>query len=415
MGEDISALSSSQPRARRTDARWRGAEQLLTLVRREPEITRASAARRLGLNSGTAAELIARLRELSLIDEQPAAARGRGRPTAVLRPHVFGPLVAAIDVRHADWRIALAGVDGVPSVIQRGRITDRSPAAVLDRLRAALIELQSRHAHRLRAVSIAVPAATRGRQLVHASTLSWRDADVASIAEGTGLPVLIGNDATLAGVAEARTPDLIGARILLHLVIEVGLGGVLIIDGEPVTGATGTGGEFGHLPFGDRRLQCPCGARGCWELEIDGRAMARHLAKPTPHDPRRFAEDVIAATPGDAPSRRATQLCAAAFGAGVAGLINALDPEIITLGGLAGPLRQAAPGAFDAALTNGMMEFRRTTPPVIRNATWDEDGALRGAATLGLDTALDAHGLERWAEHRATRSINEAVATSTDA
>jgi predicted NBD/HSP70 family sugar kinase len=414
MNEDISASSRSKPRARRTDARWRGAEQLLALLRREPEITRASAARRLGLNSGTATELIARLRELSLIDEQPAAARGRGRPTALLRPHALGPLVAAIDVRHADWRIALAGVDGVPSIIQRGRTTGRSATAVLNRLRTALIELQSRHAHRLRAVSIAVPGATRGRQLVHASTLSWRDIEVASIAEGTGLPVLIGNDATLAGVAEARTPDLTGARMLLHLVIEVGVGGVLIINGEPVTGATGTGGEFGHLPFGDRRLECPCGARGCWELEVDGRAMARHLDKPTPEDPRRFAEDVIAAAPGDAPSRRATQRCAAAFGAGVAGLINALDPEIITLGGLAGPLCQAARGAFDAALTNGMMEFRRAAPLVIHNATWQEDGALRGAATLGLDTALDTNGLERWAEHRATRSTNEAVTTSTD-
>lgn len=407
MSEDISVSSSPAPRARRTDARWRGAEQLLALLRREPEITRASAARRLGLNSGTATELIARLRELSLIDEQPAAARGRGRPTAVLRPHAFGPLVAAIDVRYADWRIALAGVDGVPSIIQRGHSTNRSATAVFSELRTALIELQSRHGHRLRAVSIAVPAATRGNQLVHAPTLSWRTVEVASIAEGTGLPVLIGNDATLAGVAEARTPDLTGARILLHLVIEVGVGGILIINGEPVTGATGTGGEFGHLPFGDRRLKCPCGARGCWDLEVDGRAMARHLHKPAPQDPRQFAEDVIAAAPDHAPSRRATQRCAAAFGAGVAGLINALDPEIITLGGIAGRLRQAAPDAFAAALTQGMMEFRRAAPPVIQNATWDEDGALHGAATLGLDTALDTTGLDRWAEHYSTKPTKE--------
>jgi hypothetical protein len=87
------------------------------------------------IGSASQGAMIARLRELSLIDEQPAAARGRGRPTAVLRPHAFGPLVAAIDVRHADWRIALAGVVGVPSIIQRGRTTGRSAAAVLNRLR----------------------------------------------------------------------------------------------------------------------------------------------------------------------------------------------------------------------------------------------------------------------------------------
>ncbi|WP_309234128.1 ROK family protein, partial [Micromonospora sp. ATA51] len=33
---------------------------------------------------------------------------------------------------------------------------------------------------------------------------------------------------------------------------------------DPVTGAHGAAGEYGHLPLGDRRRHCPCGARGCW-------------------------------------------------------------------------------------------------------------------------------------------------------
>lgn len=95
--------------------------------------------------------------------------------------------------------------------------------------------------------------------------------------------MLIGNDATLAGVAEARRGAASSAGTVLYLTIEVGVGGVLVDHGRPMVGATGAGGEFGHVPFGDPSLDYPCGARGCWDLEVDGRAMARHRhAAPPP-------------------------------------------------------------------------------------------------------------------------------------
>ena len=61
-------------------ARWQGALDLLRLVRREPGITRAAAAQALRLSSGSATEIAARLRDLRLLDERPAASGGRGRP-----------------------------------------------------------------------------------------------------------------------------------------------------------------------------------------------------------------------------------------------------------------------------------------------------------------------------------------------
>ncbi len=66
---------------------------------------------------------------------------------------------------------------------------------------------------------------------------------------GAGLPLVVGNDATMAAVAEARARPAVGA--LLHLVLEVGIGGALVLDGRPLQGARGLAGEFGHLPFGD--------------------------------------------------------------------------------------------------------------------------------------------------------------------
>ena len=97
--------------------RWLSAAQLIGVVRSEPGITRAAAAQRLGIGSGGATELVARMRQARLLDETPAPAQGRGRPTTVLGPHADGPLVLAADLRAADWRLALAGIDGVPQVV----------------------------------------------------------------------------------------------------------------------------------------------------------------------------------------------------------------------------------------------------------------------------------------------------------
>src|SRR3954454_25028844 len=92
--------------------RWRTAADLLALVGREAGITRAGPPRRLAMSSGSATEITGRLRELALLGETRAPVRGRGRPTTVLTAHPAGPLVLGIDLRHADWRAALAGIDG---------------------------------------------------------------------------------------------------------------------------------------------------------------------------------------------------------------------------------------------------------------------------------------------------------------
>ena len=90
---------------------------------------------------------------------------------------------------------------------------------------------------------------------------------------------------------------------MLYLAVEVGIGGVLVVDGHPFVGAQGEGGEFGHMPFGTDGLACPCGASGCWDLEVDGRALARALGRRAPADPRAFAARVIAAANARRPCR----------------------------------------------------------------------------------------------------------------
>ena len=396
-------MVASAPAERARKERWRGAADVLAQVRREPGITRAELARRLNLSSGSATEITARLRDLQLVSETRAPVRGRGRPTTVLTAHPRGPLVVAAELRHEDWRCAVAALDGRPRVLGSGRHDSRDPAAVLAALRQGIRDARRRHPGRVRAVALAVAGTVRDGHLVQASTLGWGPVDLAGLTAGTGLPLLLGNDATLAGVAEARTGAAAGARAALHLIVEVGIGGALIVDGRPLAGAGGTAGEYGHVPFGDRGLACPCGARGCWDLEVDGRALARHLGDPPPADPRSYARHVLDRAARDPAARRAAAAVAVALAAGIAGLVNAHDADVVTLGGLAGPLRAAARTEFDAAYTAGLMTFRRVRPPPVLDATHGEDGGLHGAAAIGLDQATSATALAGWPDRRPAR------------
>jgi predicted NBD/HSP70 family sugar kinase len=291
----------------------------------------------------------------------------------------------------------VVSLDGVLQDQQSVRHCSRRPESVLANLHNTVETTQNRYGDRLLAVSVAVAGTVRDDHLIQATTLGWGQVDLSAVTAGTGLPLLAGNDATLSGVAEARTGAAAGAGTALHLIVEVGVGGTLILDGIPASGATGAGGEYGHMPFGDRGRSCPCGARGCWDLEIDGRALARHLGDPEPDDPYGYTETLLQRL-DEKPVVRAVGLVTEALASGIAGLVNAHDPDVVTLGGLAVPLRAAAPESFARAFTASLMNFHRADPPPVLDSTHREDGALRGAAALGLDHITSETALAAWSD-----------------
>ncbi|WP_060573743.1 MULTISPECIES: ROK family transcriptional regulator [unclassified Pseudonocardia] len=385
--------AGSRPGRAETD-RWRATAEALREVRREPGLTRVELARRLRLASGSATEIAGRLRDLGWVAEERAPCGGRGRPTTRLVPAPGGPAVVAVDVRFEDWRAGLVGLDGEPVAVRSGRHTRRDPETVVSRLAAVVGELVAEHPGPVVATGIGVAATIVDEHLAQGAGQGWSPLDVRRIAAGHGLPVLVGNDANLAGVAEVRDGAAAGAGTALFLTVEVGIGGALLLRGRPQTGARGAAGEFGHLPFGDPSLECACGARGCWNNGTDGRALARMLGEPEPDDPYSYTGRVLdRAAAGDAAATSVVTSAAASLARGTAGLVNAHDPEVVVLGGLAPALRAAAPESFAVAYDAGLMAFRRTEPPPVHDAAHGADGVLRGAAAIALDHATSPAGL----------------------
>jgi predicted NBD/HSP70 family sugar kinase len=381
--------SDREPGRARVD-RWRTSAEVLAAVRADPGLTRVELARRLALSSASATEVLARLRGTGWLCEHRAPVTGRGRPTTVVDPDPDGPQVIAVDLRHEDWTCAVAGLDGVPAVVRSGRHDPgRRPEVVLGVIARAVAELVA-GPRPVVAVGVGAPAPVVGDAFAGATELEWESVDVHPLAAAAGgVPVLVDNDATLAGVAESRTGAAAGVATALYLTVEVGLGGVLVLDGLPQRGRAGSAGEFGHLPFGDPAHRCPCGATGCWGREVDGHALARHLQDPEPGDPRTYALDVLSRD--DDAARAAVDAAARALGRGVAGLVNAHAPDTVVLGGLGTRLR-AAPG-FAIAYADGLMGFHRGDPCPVTDAVHGDDAALHGAAALALDHATSAEGL----------------------
>ena len=175
----------------------------------------------------------------------------------------------------------------------------------------------------------------------------WQDVPLARImAERTGVPAVLENDASAAALGEHRFGAGRGSRHMLYLTVSTGLGGGIIIDGELYRGKSGAAGELGHVIIDMNGPPCGCGARGCLEALASGTAIARRgerlaesgdspvLARLRGQEGPVTAEMMKrAADMGDAASREAFREAGHYLGVALAGYVNIFDPEAIIIGG----------------------------------------------------------------------------------
>ena len=394
---------------------------LLGAVHARPGIARTSVARQLGMPSGFAAETTARLVSLSLVAERPAPPTGsRGRPTTSLHPHPRGPLVAVAAIAHETWRVAAVQLGGTV-IASTQQAHHRDQHEVLTAVAAELGSVHRRFGQRIQAVAIAVPGTVAGRRLVHAPNLGWHEVDLSVLWPRYGPgesehSFITGNDATFSAIAESRRGAAAGAGTMLHLYMDAGVGGAIVEGGRAVLGAGGMAGEFGHMPFGDPALRCRCGAYGCWNTSLDGPALARARRDPPPDDEVSYVLGVLAAgRDGQPEALGALADLGRSLGRGAAGLVNAFDPHVVTVGGLGRDLLAVAGEHAARAYLAGLMAFRVSPPPLIP-AHLAEEAPLVGAAEEAFSRMLTDEGLKRWtAGHPVQPDRNRRVRTQSGA
>lgn len=220
------------------------------------------------------------------------------------------------------------------------------------------------------------------------------------LAEDLERPIRVVNDVTAAAVGEHRLGAGRGASDLLAVFAGTGVGGGLVLRGEPYEGAGGAG-EFGHLIVRQGGAVCPCGRRGCVEAYAGRRAMTmaaeRALAAGTPtvlfevmeeKGKPRPTSGVFAEAFGRGDPLVADLLDDAidALAAGIASAVNLLDLEVVVIGGgLADRFGQPFRSRLEAAMQP--LLFRQ--PPRVRlvAAELGDAGGAIGAALLGREVA----------------------------
>jgi predicted NBD/HSP70 family sugar kinase len=345
----------------------------------------------LGLSSGTASDLVARLVSARQLSEGAPAATGvRGRPTRTLWPHPDGPLVAVAAIAHEEWTVEAIELGGGAVARVRAR-HDRDASRVLPAIADALTDVSSEHRERVRSFAISVPGTVSGTRLIQAANLGWSNLELAVLrpAPSAALPLTACNDATYSAIGELTRGAAAGTASSLHLFMDSGVGGALVDGGRVTTGAHGMAGEFGHMPFGSRRSLCRCGAYGCWNTELDGAALALALGLDAPVDEVSFSRAVLAdARAGDHRALGAAGKAAAALGRGTAGLVNAADPELVVFSGLATELLRAAPDQLRRAYREGLMQTLANRPPQLVPGALGDRGPLVGAMEAAFEPVL---------------------------
>lgn len=304
-----------------------------------------------------------------------------------------------LDVGGTNIRGGVVRADGV--VIHSDRIQTPADAAVRFE---AMIDMTRRlgASGGVGAVPVGVGAAglvDLDGMVRYSPNLDWRDAPVrAHLADALGVPVRVDNDAAAAAWGEYRAgAGRHAAGGALMLTIGTGVGGGLVVDDRLVRGASGVGGEFGHIIVVEGGPRCPCGNHGCLEAVASGSAIGRlgrdAVAGSDARDSLLAGTDrVTGAAVTDAAHRGdvlAVHVLAEAgtwLGVGIASLVNALDPEVVIVGG--GALDAGAlllDPAVEAYHDRVVARQHRDVPPVVR-AELGDDAGLIGAALLACDT-----------------------------
>jgi predicted NBD/HSP70 family sugar kinase len=346
-----------------------------------------------GLNRSTVGDLVTSLASLGLVRERPGDVRGVGRPSLVVEPVSASVAVLALDLRVERTVAALVGLGGeVFARAERRHLDGKRDVLLDDVVQVSRDVLDAMPAGgSLVGTCAGVPGVVSvadGRVRV-APNLGWTDVPLGDLLRqrvGGGLgDVSIRNDADLGVLAEHLRGSARDSNTVLYLAGDIGIGGGFFVDGHPLVGAGGYGGEVGHMRINPQGRTCRCGSRGCWETEIGFAALARSAGGDVA-----LADLVDGAGRRDPGTVAAFESVADWLGIGLVNLVNMLNPESIVLGGHLGAVYAVAGDRVDAQLDSALPAARDLVR--VTSSQLGSDATLIGAAEVAFAALLEDPG-----------------------
>jgi len=252
--------------------------------------------------------------------------------------------------------------------------------------------------YNLQWIGIATPGIVKQGLVVTATNLGWTNEPFAEIlADMTGRPTFIANDANAAAYAEAVWGCGVGEISLIAITLGTGVGGGIIIDGKIWEGINGFAAEVGHMVVEADGRQCGCGKRGCLEAYCSASALISEAKRMMRLYPDSLmcemcggkAENMNGRIPfeaqrqGDVAATQVVNDFVNYLAIGIANVINVFQPAVVCVGGgisgegdnLMKPLRERL------KYTSFGTSDSRTRVEV---AKYRNDAGIIGAGLLGL-------------------------------
>lgn len=310
------------------------------------------------------------------------------------------PNIVAVDLGGTQIRAAVCDPHG--QIFKRvAKLTraQEGPEAVLTRIKGTIAEaMEGTSPEAIIGIGIGAPGPldpASGTILAAPNLPGWINVPLRNlISSHFGKPAFLGNDANVAGLAEATYGAARGVKDLVYLTISTGIGSGIIIDGRLLLGARGLAAEAGHTIIKPDGPKCGCGNRGCLESLAAGPAITRDvvarlkagksskITKMVGGDLSKVDARIIseAAAAGDKLAANAFRRAGEYLGLGVVNLLHLFNPRMVVLGG---SVTKAGPLLLDPMLA----KLHATAMPgyleglsVVPAALGDDVGLLGGLA-----------------------------------
>ncbi len=372
-------------------------------------ISRVEIAERTGLTPQTVSGIVRRLIDEGMVREDGASRvlnGGKPRTTLRLNPDAR----AAIGVHFDPVKLTCTVVDlmGRPLAVRRRPVAPGTdPADVVAAMAALVGEVLTESrvpAERVLGVGLAAPGPldqNLGLIVAPPQLANWTRVPVQRmLAEATGLPVTLDNDATAAAVGERWSGAGKGVAHFAYLFFGTGVGGGLILNHQVYRGGSLNAGEFGHSTVLADGPECYCGNHGCLESLVNPSALvaqvherlaagrAGALSGPYGIDPASVdhAAILLAAAQGDPLAVEVVDEAARHVASIAVSVANFVDVDLIVLGGHGiEHVEDRFVAAVAAALSTRPLS-RHVRVVDVAASPLGADAAVIGAATLVLHT-----------------------------
>ena len=332
--------------------------------------------------------------------------------------------IAGVDIGGTTLSVGMVPAAGGPA---RALRTDATPAGeggeavvrkVCAMVRAATDELARGEGTggAVAGIGIGAPGSldrARGRVL-ESHNLGWFGFPLRDRIEAvTGLPAVVENDANCAAYGEWWRGAGRGYRSVVGITLGTGVGGGLVMDGRPFSGATGAAGEIGHMTvrFGGRR--CACGGRGCLEAYVSGPGIARTAVEGLAGGARSVLPERVAgkldritaatvheaAAGGDAFATGVLARSARMLAAGVGGAVNLLGPDVVVVMGGVARAGDLLFGPLAAELARPRFRTAVDACAVVPGALPGTAGVVGAAGIFLLRSSAQSRSHDRAAAH----------------